>query len=97
MLTVSNETCREILDHYGEDYQMTVAIEELSELQKELCKEKRGKGDKDNITEEIGDVMICIAQILLACDIDGEDVQRNIDYKLAREKRRMKDEYSDET
>ena len=32
---------REIIDFYGEDMQLNICIEELSELIKELCKAKR--------------------------------------------------------
>ena len=43
-----------LLKKYG-DKQIIVAIEELSELQKELCKHLRGKIDITNLIEEIAD------------------------------------------
>lgn len=45
----------------GLDMQLTVAIEELSELQKAICKYKRG--EEHNIEEEIADVKIMIEQL----------------------------------
>ena len=47
---------RAALDHYGNDNQVIVAIEELSELQKELCKMQRGEKDVEHIAEEIADI-----------------------------------------
>ena len=49
---------KEIIDYYGEEKQMIKAIEEMSELQKELCKTLIGKGNRDSLVEEIADVQI---------------------------------------
>ena len=38
----TNDLYREAIDRYGADAQCVVAVEELSELQKELCKHLRG-------------------------------------------------------
>ena len=40
----------------GEVYKMDVAIQELSELQKEICKIKRGNGSVLHLAEEMADV-----------------------------------------
>ena len=58
-------------EKYG-DTQKIVAIEELSELQKELTKDLRGKGNKENIAQEIADVLIMIAQLIQIYDIEYE-------------------------
>lgn len=58
-------------DKYG-DTQKVVAIEELSELQKELTKDLRGKGNKENIAQEIADVLIMIAQLIKIYNIEDE-------------------------
>ncbi len=57
------------LETYGIDAQAIVAIEEMSELQKELCKMLRGKADLDHIAEEIADVEIMLAQMVEAFGI----------------------------
>lgn len=49
------------IKRYGIDAQLTVAIEELSELQQAICKYKRG--EEHNIEEEIADVKIMIEQL----------------------------------
>ena len=54
---------------FGVESQAVVAIEEMSELQKELCKMLRGKADIDHIAEEIADVEIMLAQMVEAFEI----------------------------
>lgn len=50
---------------FGVDMQLNVCIEELSELIKELCKFKRGKGKMLNIAEEMADVRIILKELEL--------------------------------
>ena len=54
---------RSAIDTYGAVMQITVAFEEMSELQKELCKHLRGSGSQENIAEEIADVEILMEQM----------------------------------
>ena len=49
---------------FSREHQATVAIEELSELTKELTKFVRGKGRVISIVEEIGDVQIVLSQLI---------------------------------
>ena len=80
------------IQHYGADGQITVAIEEMAELTKELCKTKRGEMDLDHIAEEISDVGIMIEQlkIIFACP---DKIARCRRYKLRRLAQRI---YEDE-
>lgn len=48
---------------YGADMQQVIAIEEMAELTKELCKYKRGQDNFDHIAEEIADVEIMMEQL----------------------------------
>ena len=50
---------------WGIDAQVTKAVEELSELQKELCKFLLDDGNMEHITEEMADVKIMIEQMEL--------------------------------
>ena len=50
----------------GTELQLTVAIEELAELQQALCKYKRG--EDHNVEEEIADVKIIIEQLEMIFD-----------------------------
>lgn len=71
------------IETYGAKHQMIVAIEELSELQKELCKHLRFSGNRDNISEEIADVYIVLEQLILIFN-NSEDVERQVEFKLDR-------------
>ena len=54
---------------WGIDAQVTKAIEELSELQKELCKFLLDDGKFENIIEEVADVEIMVEQLELIFEI----------------------------
>lgn len=56
---------------YGADAQAVVAIEELSELQKEICKYFRGRDNRDQVAEEIADVSIMLEQLKIIFDNGG--------------------------
>ena len=57
------EVLQRALDTYGSTLQIVVMMEEMSELQKELCKYLRGKYSPANIAEEIADVEIMLEQM----------------------------------
>ena len=82
------ELYQKLISKYG-DKQVVVAIEELSELQKELCKYLRGKGDIRNIIEEIADVNIMIKQMIMLFEIEQSAIDFIINQKLERTKERL--------
>ena len=51
------------LRKWGVDLQTMMAVEEMSELTKEICKIKRGKIDLDAMADEIADVTIMLEQL----------------------------------
>lgn len=59
-----NKVLEEAIATYGAKNQIIVAIEELAELQKELCKFLRDN-KTDNIAEEIADVTIMLDQMIM--------------------------------
>ena len=61
-----------VLDKWGSDAQLTVVIEELSELIKEVCKMKRNIGWVDHLAEEVADVEIMCEQLRYIFAIDDE-------------------------
>ena len=63
------EILKDALYHFGYSHQQTKCIEEMSELTKELCKEKDGQGDMEHIAEEIADVYITLDQMVIYNDI----------------------------
>ena len=84
-----DELYRELLTTRTQS-QVIVAIEELSEFAKELCKYLRGKLDKNNLLEEYVDVYIMMEQMKILFDLQDEDIQRFMEYKLNRLEKRFK-------
>lgn len=73
------------IETFGQQSQINVAIEEMSELTKELCKLNRGRDNKAEILEEIADVYIMLHQLTLIFDNGVEaGVIKNIDEKTKR-------------
>lgn len=82
---------------YGKDAQTLMAIEEMSELTKALCKERRARGNDDpiirqkildNIAEEIADVQIMLNQLRMIFRLNTEGIE---DDKIKRLEGRLKD------
>lgn len=79
----------DVIKHNGYKMQTMVAIEEMSELTKELVKFMRGEHNTDAIAEEIADVEIMLRQMKIIYDIKDEDVEKLMVIKLKRLKERM--------
>ena len=82
------EICALALATFGAGPQTFMVMEEMSELQKELCKSVRGADNRDAIAEEIADVEIMLEQmkILHKC---GASVEAFKSAKLERLKGRI--------
>ena len=91
MKSYQAESCNTIAQHYGKDSQVLVAIEEMSELTKELCKYFRRYDRRNEIIEELADAEIMLEQLKCLFDIHTE-VSNEIDYKLERQLRRIDQE-----
>ncbi len=84
-------TLEKAIETYGKDMQLTVAIEELSELIKEICKNKRGRDNIDSIIEEVAVCYIMLKQIEIIFDIEHNDISEIINNKIARLKCRLEE------
>ena len=73
----------EAIAKFGIDSQLNVAVEEMSELTKEICKNNRGFKNVNHIAEEIADVEIMLEQLKLIFDCE-EAVEDWKDKKIAR-------------
>ena len=74
---------------FGEQNQLIVAIEELSECQKEICKILRGGEDYRHLAEEVADATIMLEQIRLMFNIN-DCVCNYMDEKIKRLDNRVK-------
>ncbi|MDD4439119.1 MAG: hypothetical protein PHS04_13975 [Tissierellia bacterium] len=77
---------RRALEKFGVRAQIGMVFEEMSELQKELCKHMRGKNNIQEITEEIADVEIMIGQMKELFNI-GQAVDEEKEWKIRRLKK----------
>lgn len=93
------------IDHYGEDNQLDMAIEEMAELTKAICKYKRAVKERErdicystakdvifakgDIVEEIADVLIMIEQLTMIFDCKKRMMSAIAREKIRRLKRRM--------
>lgn len=83
---------KQAINTYGVDSQTDMAIEEMSELTKALLKNRRAKKSpetcnyeltRDDIIEEIADVVIMLKQLIMMYDRNNE-VQKQVDFKIDR-------------
>lgn len=79
------------LAKWGAENQMIVAMEEMSELTKELCKIIRGKKDLEALAEEIADVTVMMEQLRIIFDCN-DLVCAYMDGKIQRLQSRIKKE-----
>lgn len=89
-MILRQEKIRYIADHYGVITQSNIAIEEMSELTKALCKVRRYPAMDpkvseyvDNVIEEIADVLIMAEQLRYL--YGAAEVDREINRKLDRQ------------
>ena len=71
-----------------------ICMEELAELQQRISKQVREFDDKVGLMEEMADVYICLSFLEQIFNIKPDEMQKAIDVKLLREKRRLEDEFS---
>lgn len=71
------------LIHFGKVNQLIVALEELSECQKEICKVMRGESNLNHLAEEIADATIMLEQMRLIFSVN-DLVCEKMDQKIMR-------------
>lgn len=81
------------LEHYGNGPQVDMAIEEMSELTKELLKDRRGKENRSDIAMEMTDVYIMLEQLKFIFGIDETELKVNAEFKLQRLNKRLGEVY----
>lgn len=91
-MTMVETIIQKAIDTYGYDLQKQVAIEEMSELTKEICKDFRGKANRENIVEEIADVQIMLYQLMAMYNISDTELAITLGLKITRLDERLKGE-----
>ena len=78
------------IDKYGEEAQLKMVLEEMSELQKEICKRWIGQDNAGSIAEEVADVEIMLVQLKMMLGIEP-DVENCRLVKLLRLQERLEE------
>ena len=81
---VAPEPLAILYDEYGFNAQIIMAIEEMSELTKELTKFLRGKGNEVKIKEEAADVFVTVMGVKQLFGISNDDIDKEVKFKLKR-------------
>ena len=94
MIIIDSNVVKKSIEHYGADLQTTVCMEECSELIQAISKMKRGKDNRNNLIEEVADVMICIEILKQVYGISDNEIQNYVCQKQNRSIERMKSDES---
>lgn len=68
------EVYEKAIAKWGGQTQAIMAIQEMSELIKEITKHHIGKGNRTNLVEEMADVSIMVEQLMLIYNISVEEL-----------------------
>lgn len=69
---------------FGKREQKLMAIEEMSELTKEICKDFRQRNNRECILDEITDVSIMLEQLIMIYDFKPNELSKQKQMKLLR-------------
>lgn len=83
------DVLKKVIAQNGGMYQMIIAMEEMSELTKELTKNIRGFENRDAIIEELADVHIVLMQLEIIHNIQFDELKARLDKKMERLKERL--------
>lgn len=90
MIEVPGYLTQAVLADNGLSHEELICLEELSELQKEITKQLRNKGNMRNLVEEMADVYICLKTIQTGMFISDREINEAITEKTDRYLRRQK-------
>ena len=83
---------KQAIETYGVDAQLNVAIEEFSELTKEICKYKRGADNRSEILEEMADCYIMLEQMQFMFNLNFRTIASVMNEKVERLRGRLEGE-----
>lgn len=74
------------IEKYGIDHEKDILMEEMAELQKEIIKERRGFGRREDVIDELADVYICLGHLIYYYG----DITEAIERKKERLRKKIK-------
>lgn len=78
-----------LLKNQSAEVNKTIVIEELTELQKEICKDLRGYNRRIEIKEEMADVYICLQLLKEIYNFSDEVLEKMYKRKMMRNLERI--------
>ena len=94
-VNINKEIVSRSLDTYGNGMQLVVCMEELSELTQAISKEIRGKDNRNNLVEEMADVIICLEILKQIFAVTNVEIEEWVKFKQGRALKRIKYEKKD--
>ena len=94
MIIIDSNVVQNSIKHYGSDLQTTVCMEECAKLIQAISKMKRGKDNRNNLIEEMADVMICMDILKQVYRVSDSEIQNYVCQKQNRSIERMKSDES---
>lgn len=91
-ILIENPNIKILLKNQSVDVNKMIAVEELSELQKEVCKDLRGFDRREDIKEEMEDVYICLQLLKEIYNFTDEELEEEYKRKMDRNIKRIKKE-----
>lgn len=89
---------KKVIEHYGEEPQSMIHMEECAELAQAVSKMRRTHGkwrdgckEYNNLVEEMADVLICMEQMKEMYGISDYTIQEEVNAKCRREEGRIHD------
>ena len=79
-----NPDIKKMLNSQSVEVNKTIVIEELSELQKEVCKDLRGYERREEIKEEMADAYICLQMLKEIYNFSDEELEKMYERKMRR-------------
>lgn len=89
------EMLAHITSHFGIETELTKLSEEVGELLNECYKKHFVHPEAGNVEDEVADVMVVIAQILLYFDVDMDKVEEIYNQKIERTIQRIDSDWYD--
>lgn len=94
-ININKEIVSKSLDTYGNGIQLVVCMEELSELTQAISKEIRGKDNRNNLVEEMADVIICLEILKQIFAVTNVELEEWVKFKQGRTLKHIKYEKKD--
>ena len=96
MVKVDRELQAKVVNEYGSDIQSTICMEECAELIQAISKMKRGNDNRDNLIEEMADVLIVLSQLRVIYGVTDDEIIEWLDGKQDRQRRLLSGGKADE-